>query len=41
MKRARDIRDQLVALCERAEIEVTTCGEDNVPIRKAFTAGFF
>merc|ERR1719454_2146222 len=41
MKRARDVRDQLENLADRAEIEITTCGEDTVPVRKAFTAGFF
>merc|ERR1712071_330316 len=41
MKRARDIRDQMAGLCERAEIELLSSGEDTVPVRKAFTAGFF
>ncbi|XP_072176721.1 pre-mRNA-splicing factor ATP-dependent RNA helicase DHX16-like [Diadema setosum] len=41
MRRARDVRDQLVGLLERVEIEPTTCGMDNVAIRKAVTAGFF
>lgn len=41
MKRARDIRDQLVNLADRAEMEFTSCGEDTIPIRKAYTAGFF
>ncbi|XP_064421843.1 pre-mRNA-splicing factor ATP-dependent RNA helicase DHX16 [Latimeria chalumnae] len=41
MRRARDVREQLEGLMERIEIEVTSCGSDNFPIRKAVTAGFF
>ena len=41
MKRARDIRDQMAGLCERAEIELTSAGEDTIPVRKALCAGFF
>lgn len=41
MKRARDIRDQLAGLMERVEIAMETCGDDDVPLRKALTAGFF
>ena len=41
MKRARDIRDQMAGLCERAEIDLTTAGDDTIPVRKALTAGFF
>eukprot|EP01134_Creolimax_fragrantissima_P004513 CFRG4513T1 len=40
MKRARDVREQLQGLMERVEIESTTT-EDSIPIRKAFTSGFF
>lgn len=40
MKRARDIRDQLVGLLERVEIEPTTTSEP-IPIKKAITAGYF
>ena len=40
MKRARDVRDQLVALCERAEIPLLST-DDSIAIRKAITAGFF
>ncbi|KNC71292.1 hypothetical protein SARC_16168, partial [Sphaeroforma arctica JP610] len=40
MKRARDVREQLVGLMERVEIESTTT-EDNTLIRKAITSGFF
>jgi pre-mRNA-splicing factor ATP-dependent RNA helicase DHX16 len=41
MKRARDVRDQLVALVERVEIPLISCENDSVAIRKAVTAGFF
>ena len=34
MKRARDIREQLEGLCERVEIEVTSCGNESITIRK-------
>jgi hypothetical protein len=40
MKRARDVREQLVGLMERVEIEMTTT-EDTVLVRKAITAGMF
>ncbi|KAL7272148.1 Cyclin-dependent kinase catalytic subunit [Rhizina undulata] len=40
--RARDVRDQLSRLCDRVEVEVSSCGQnDIVPIQKAITAGFF
>ncbi|KAJ8039315.1 Pre-mRNA-splicing factor ATP-dependent RNA helicase DHX16 [Holothuria leucospilota] len=41
MRRARDVRDQLVGLLERVEIELTSNSMDTVAIRKAVTAGFF
>mmetsp|Transcript_19503 Transcript_19503/g.40380 ORF Transcript_19503/g.40380 Transcript_19503/m.40380 type:complete len:812 (+) Transcript_19503:860-3295(+) len=42
MRKARDIRDQLEGLCERVEIEETSCGLDDIePVLKSFTAGFF
>jgi pre-mRNA-splicing factor ATP-dependent RNA helicase DHX16 len=43
MKRARDIRDQLVALMERTEVPLVSNPDANntIPIRKAITAGFF
>ncbi|CAB03845.1 putative pre-mRNA-splicing factor ATP-dependent RNA helicase mog-4 [Caenorhabditis elegans] len=40
MKRARDVRDQLVGLLERVEIE-TKSSTDTIKIRKAITAGYF
>ena len=41
MKRARDIREQLVGLMERVEIAMESCGDDHAPLRKAITAGYF
>ncbi|CAN9501670.1 unnamed protein product [Ophioblennius macclurei] len=41
MRRARDVRDQLEGLMERIEVEVVSCEGDNMPIRKAVTAGYF
>lgn len=40
MKKARDIRDQLVSLLERVEIELKSAN-DKDDIRKAFVMGFF
>jgi pre-mRNA-splicing factor ATP-dependent RNA helicase DHX16 len=40
MTRARDVRDQLVGLLDRVEIELNSSSDD-VQIRKAITAGFF
>ncbi len=41
MKRARDIRDQLLGLMERCEIELVSNPGDIDAIRKAITSGFF
>ncbi|XP_037804248.1 pre-mRNA-splicing factor ATP-dependent RNA helicase DHX16-like [Penaeus monodon] len=41
MKRARDIRDQLVGLMERVEVQLASNPGDSVGIRKAITAGYF
>ncbi|KAJ3025529.1 UNVERIFIED_CONTAM: putative pre-mRNA-splicing factor ATP-dependent RNA helicase dhx16 [Siphonaria sp. JEL0065] len=43
MKRARDVRDQLVALMERTEVPLIGNPDsgNTIPIRKAITAGFF
>lgn len=40
MKRARDVREQLVGLMQRVEIEMVS-NEDSVDVRKAITAGYF
>lgn len=41
MKRARDVRDQLVGLMQRVEIDLVSSPSDAVNIRKAITAGYF
>ncbi|CAG8480443.1 3773_t:CDS:10 [Cetraspora pellucida] len=43
MSRARDVRDQLVGLCERAEVDLTSNPNpgDIVPIQKSIVSGFF
>ncbi|XP_041649434.1 pre-mRNA-splicing factor ATP-dependent RNA helicase DHX16 [Cheilinus undulatus] len=41
MRRARDVRDQLEGLMDRIEVEVVSSQGDNLPIRKAVTAGYF
>ena len=41
MKRARDIREQLLGLMERVEIELVSNAGDHDAIRKAIAAGYF
>lgn len=44
LSRARDVRDQLIRLCDRVEIDVraaTGSDESTVAIQKSITAGFF
>jgi pre-mRNA-splicing factor ATP-dependent RNA helicase DHX16 len=41
MKRARDIRDQLLGLMERVEIELSSNLGDHDAIKKAIAAGYF
>ncbi|CAG4998712.1 unnamed protein product [Parnassius apollo] len=41
MKRARDVREQLVGLMERVEIDMVSSISDDANIRKAITAGYF
>ena len=41
MKRARDVRKQLVTLMTRFDLPVISCKNDYSKIRKAITAGFF
>ncbi|KAJ3278499.1 putative pre-mRNA-splicing factor ATP-dependent RNA helicase dhx16 [Blyttiomyces sp. JEL0837] len=43
MKRARDVRDQLVGLMERTEVQLIPNPDpgNTIPIRKAITAGYF
>ena len=42
LNRARDVRDQLAALCDRIEVDISSCGQNDLqPIQKALCAGFF
>ncbi|KAH1024155.1 pre-mRNA-splicing factor ATP-dependent RNA helicase DHX16 [Dendroctonus ponderosae] len=41
MKRARDVREQLVGLMQRVEIEMVSSISETTDIRKAITAGYF
>ncbi|KAF2835159.1 P-loop containing nucleoside triphosphate hydrolase protein [Patellaria atrata CBS 101060] len=42
LNRVRNVKEQLVKLCDRIEIAPSSCGASNVgPIMKAFAAGFF
>lgn len=41
MKRARDVREQLVGLMQRVEIEMVSNVTESTDIRKAITAGYF
>ncbi|KAL0273729.1 UNVERIFIED_CONTAM: hypothetical protein PYX00_006340 [Menopon gallinae] len=41
MRRARDIREQLVNLLARVEVNLVSCPLDTIPLRKAITAGYF
>ena len=40
LNRVRDVRDQLVRLCERIEVDISS-SSDHVAIKKAITAGYF
>lgn len=41
MKRARDVREQLIGLVQRVEMELVSNPTETVNIRKAITAGYF
>ncbi|XP_037817197.1 pre-mRNA-splicing factor ATP-dependent RNA helicase DHX16 [Lucilia sericata] len=41
MKRARDVREQLVGLMQRVEIDMVSCLPETINIRKSITAGYF
>jgi pre-mRNA-splicing factor ATP-dependent RNA helicase DHX16 len=42
LTRARDVKDQMLALCERIEVTLSSCGASNiVPIQKAILSGYF
>lgn len=40
LNRVRDVRDQLVRLCERIEVDLSS-SSDHIAIKKAITAGYF
>lgn len=41
MKRAKDVRDQLVKIMERYKHAITSCGRDTPRVRQALCSGFF
>lgn len=41
MKRARDVREQLVKIMERYRHAITSCGRDTQKVRQALCSGFF
>lgn len=41
MKRARDVRDQLLTIFKRHRLPIVSCGRDTVRIRQSLCAGFF
>ncbi|KAH9841263.1 pre-mRNA-splicing factor ATP-dependent RNA helicase-like protein cdc28 [Teratosphaeria destructans] len=42
LTRARDVRDQLVKLCDRVEVTLSSAGPSNYPpVQRALAAGFF
>lgn len=41
MKRAQDIRKQLVTILDRYHMNITSCGSNFVKVRKCIVAGFF
>lgn len=41
LTRARDVRDQIIQLCDRIEVSMSSCGSNVEPFQKAFCAGFF
>ena len=41
MKRAKDVRDQLVKIMERYKHRISSCGRDTKVVRQALCSGFF
>ena len=41
MRRAQDVRKQLLAIMDRYKLEISTCGKNFTKVRKAITSGFF
>ncbi|KAB8627264.1 hypothetical protein FH972_026097 [Carpinus fangiana] len=41
MKRARDVRDQLITILQRHRLPIVSCGRDSTRVRQALCAGYF
>ena len=41
MRRAQDVRKQLISIMDRYKLEVSSCKRDYAKVRKAICAGFF
>ena len=41
MRKAQDVRKQLLAIMDRYKLEISSCGKNYVKVRKAITSGFF
>ncbi len=41
MRRAQDVRKQLLQIMDRYKLDVLSCGKDYSRVRKAFTSGYF
>ncbi|GMH18081.1 hypothetical protein Nepgr_019922 [Nepenthes gracilis] len=41
LRRAQDVRKQLLSIMDKYKLDVVSCGKDFTKIRKAITAGFF
>lgn len=41
MRKAQDVRKQLLAIMDRYHLELTTCGKNFTKVRRAITSGFF
>ena len=41
MRKAQDVRKQLLAIMDRYKLELNSCGKNFTKVRKAITSGFF
>jgi ATP-dependent RNA helicase DHX8/PRP22 len=41
LRKAQDVRKQLVAIMDRYKLEITSCGRDFTKVCKAIVSGFF
>ena len=41
MRKAQDVRKQLLTIMDRYKLEVETCGRNFTKVRKAITSGYF